>query len=232
MLSNLWVVMPVYNEQDCLETVLGEWIPELRKHCSTFTFVALNDGSKDGSLALLQRLSQKYPELKVVDKANSGHGQSCIHGYKLAIENKAEWVFQMDSDGQCDPSFFGQIANAASNNKVVYGYRKSRDDGFRRMVISRIVSLFVLLSAGVWVRDGNVPYRLMHISSLQNIVSKVPSDFHLANILITVLQKKSFGIHWEDIHFRNRIGGVASVKAYSFAKHGFKLFRQLRSLSI
>jgi hypothetical protein len=64
---------------------------------------------------------------------------------------------------------------------------------------------------------------------LENIVGLVPRDFHLANILVAVLQEKYFGIAWVPIHFRNRMAGSASVKTYSFVKHGVKLFRRLRT---
>jgi hypothetical protein len=68
----------------------------------------------------------------------------------------------------------------------------------------------------------------MHKSCLKNIVDLVPTDFHLANVLVAVLQQKYFGISWVPIHFRNRIG-TASAKTYSFVKDGMQLYRQLRN---
>jgi hypothetical protein len=69
----------------------------------------------------------------------------------------------------------------------------------------------------------------MHRSTLENGVGLVPRDFHLVNILVAVLHEKYFRIYWLPIHFRNRMGGTASVKTYLFVKHGVKLFRQLRA---
>lgn len=228
-MKNLWVVMPVYNEKECIGPVVKEWIPTLRQYAPGFTLCVLNDGSKDNTLSILRDLQKEYPELRVVDKPNSGHGQSCLEGYRLAIKEGADFIFQIDSDGQCDPQYFQSVVDAADSNKVVYGFRKSRDDGWKRWVISRIVSLFAWVATGVWVRDANVPYRMMHSETLSGFVDKIPSDFHLANILVSVLQQKHFGIHWVNIHFRDRIGGSPSVKSYSFFKHGLKLFRQLRA---
>jgi hypothetical protein len=85
------------------------------------------------------------------------------------------------------------------------------------------------VSTGVWVKDGNVPYRLMHRTTLENIVGLVPRNFHLANILFAVLQEKYLGFPGLPIHFRNRMGETASVKTLWFVKHGVKLFRQLRT---
>jgi dolichol-phosphate mannosyltransferase len=232
MVADLWVVMPVYNEQESITTVINQWLEELRKYQIKFTMCILNDGSKDRSLQIIQELASKEKEIKVVDKSNSGHGQTCVAGYKIALENGADWIFQIDSDGQCDVSFFEKFQKVTAVYPVIFGYRKTRDDGFKRFLISRIVSVFSYLATGIWVRDANVPYRLMRASSVKEIIGKIPFDFYLANILVSVLLQKKYKIHWIDIRFRNRIGGTASIKTFSFVKHGFKLFRQLRNCSI
>lgn len=229
MTGKLWVVMPAYNEEECVRQVAEEWLQTLKQDYSDFIFLALNDGSKDSTLAILNSIVAKETNVRVIDKLNSGHGQTCLEGYRLALKEAAEWILQIDSDGQCDPVYFERFLNEASEERIIYGWRKSRDEGWRRLWISRFVTLFAFAATGVWVKDANVPYRLMHRTTLENVVRFVPTDFHLVNILIAVLQQKYFGISWEPIHFRKRIGGTASVKTYSFVKHGLKLFRQLRT---
>lgn len=231
MTNHLWVIMPVYNEEESINYVVNEWLKELRKHQIAFTFAIFNDGSKDSTLQILKSIETKEPEIKVIDKPNTGHGQTCIEGYQYAINHNADWVFQIDSDGQCDPSYFGKILNTSKKNKVVYGFRTTRDDGISRYFISRIVSIFAFLATGVWVRDANVPYRMMAAECLVDVIKRVPEDFNLANILVAVLQQKWYKIHWENIHFRDRHGGTPSVKTSLFAKKGFELFKQLRKAS-
>lgn len=221
--------MPVYNEEEAIAGVVKEWVLELDKYGFNYTFCILNDGSKDNTLNILEQLKQNYSCLQIVNKRNSGHGQTCIDGYKLAIENDAEWIFQIDSDGQCDPRFFNQFVEKAEKHKAIYGLRKTRDDGMRRVIVSKFVVLFVFASTGIWVKDSNVPYRLIHSTVLKQFVSQVPKDFHLANIFVSVLTKKSTPIKWINIHFKDRSGGTASVKTFSFVKHGFKLFKQLKA---
>lgn len=223
--------MPVYNEEEAISGVIEEWQKSLSENVQGYTFCILNDGSKDGTLAILQQYERKYTQIKIIDKPNSGHGQTCIYGYKLALENNAEWIFQIDSDGQCAPEYFPKFVQAAEQNKVIYGYRQTRDDGLKRSLISRFVTLFTFFATGQWVRDANVPYRLIHSSVMVKIADRVPPTFHLANILVSVLAKKEAGIKWINIHFRDRVGGTASVKTVSFIKHGFTLFRQLKKAS-
>jgi len=230
-INNLWVIMPVYNEEEAIGSVIDEWEKSLSENVAGYTFCILNDGSKDGTLGILRQYETKYPQIKIIDKPNSGHGQTCIYGYKLALNNGAEWIFQIDSDGQCAPEYFPQFVQAAHTNKAIYGYRQTRDDGLKRSLISRFVTIFTFFATGQWVRDANVPYRLIHRSVMQKIVDKVPPTFHLANILVSVLSKKEAGIKWINIHFRDRVGGTPSVKTVSFIKHGFKLFRQLKEAS-
>ena len=93
----------------------------------------------------------------------------------------------------------------------------------------KFVQLFTLVSTGFWIKDGNVPYRMMSARELEKVVHKIPSDFHLANILVTVLLKKESEIIWIPIHFNKRHAGNPSVKSFSFIKHGLKLFRQLKN---
>ncbi|MES2478268.1 MAG: glycosyltransferase family 2 protein [Bacteroidota bacterium] len=228
-INHLWVVMPVYNEEEAVGGVIDEWHKVLISSELNFTFCILNDGSKDKTLSILQDCASKYEQIKIINKPNSGHGQTCVMGYQLGLEAGADWIFQIDSDGQCDPAYFKNLIAESSLHKAIYGQRVTRDDGTKRIVISKFVLLFTLIATGQWINDGNVPYRLIHANLMKNIAYKVPADFHLANILVSVLCNKQEKIKWIPIHFRDRSGGSPSVKTFSFVKHGFKLFKQLRS---
>lgn len=227
-MNRLWVVMPVYNEQGHIAAVVEEWLSALRAIGRCFTLCLVNDGSGDGTRGILETLASANQELRVVDKPHSGHGQTCIEGYRTALAQHADWILQVDSDGQCDPSLLPRFAAAAACHPVVYGFRRERHDGSLRLLISRAVSVCVFAATGVWVRDANVPYRLMHASTLTDALGHVPPDFHLANVLIAVLQQERHGIHWIGIHFRQRSGGTSSVPRLGFVTRGAQLFRQLR----
>jgi dolichol-phosphate mannosyltransferase len=228
--KKLWIILPVYNEEASIVHVIEEWLPEFRKIVGKdqFVFCTINDGSKDKTSAILRAQEKKYEEIRVIDKENAGHGQTCVFGYREALKNNAEWIFQIDSDGQCDPKYFKLFWDEREKHKVIYGYRRRREDGLSRFLISRVVTLVTFLATGVFVRDANVPYRLMHASTLKDLIVNVPEDFKLTNILISAMQKGRYGIKWINISFRDRHGGSPSVKAYSFMKEGFKLHKQLQ----
>lgn len=221
--------MPVYNEEEAVPGVIKEWSDALQKSGIDYIFLILNDGSKDNTLAILKDCQAKLPNIEIIDKQNSGHGQTCIMGYRKALENGAEWIFQLDSDGQCDPVYFKDVLGQIKSHQAVFGYRKKREDGFSRFLISRVVSLFAFGATGVWLKDANVPYRLMHRSLLEKALPLVPDDFYLANILVSVLVRKQTKIKWVDIIFRDRTGGSPSIKTFSIMKHGSKLYKQLKT---
>src|SRR5271170_5756740 len=99
----LVLVVPVYNEEDAIVPVLKEWRAELSRTVGEglYAILVVDDGSTDATPARLAALD--WPELRVHRHSNRGHGQSCLVGYIEAEKMGAPYVFQIDSDGQCDP---------------------------------------------------------------------------------------------------------------------------------
>ncbi len=115
---------------------------------------------------------------------------------------------------------------------MIYGVRKKRDDGWRRVLASRVLKLTLALTSGVHCVDANVPYRLLRTSALDRFVNKIPSDFSLANVALAVLMRKDRSIRHGTvpIHFRERYGGEPSVAISKFGSKAGELVRQLREL--
>lgn len=224
----LWVVVPVFNEEAAVAEVFAEWLPALRRLGADLRVLAVNDGSTDSTPRLLRAIAAANPEVVVHDRPNSGHGQSCAHGYRIALDEGAEWVLQVDSDGQCDARFLPALWQASFDHPVVFGHRLQRDDGWVRWCISRAVSLVGLAAAGTWVADANVPYRLMRRDALAEALADLPAEFRLVNVLLALRLQRGGGIRWIPIGFRRRRGGSPSLAAGAFARQGVLLFRQLR----
>ncbi len=224
--NTLTVVIPAYNEEVCLPSVVAEWHAVVERIGGTSRLMVLNDGSRDGSLGVLRELSTRMPRLDVVDMPNSGHGPTCLAGYKRAIAGGAGWVFQTDSDGQTDPGEFWPLWGQRSEAPFHFGCRGRRGDGAGRWVIARVLRLTILAIFGVVVRDANVPFRLMHAETLRPFLRQIPDDFFLANALLTVLlvQAKE-PVRWYPITFRSRQGGVASVNYPRFVTVGCRVIR-------
>jgi len=230
---DLAVVMPVYNEEANIETVVKEWVGELSRLGISFELLAINDGSKDGTGAALQKLALRYPgQMIPVEKANAGHGLACRTGYTLAVKSGAAWTLQIDSDGQCDPRFFASFWSFLDEADAIFGLRKTRDDGFSRKLISVGCRLATSLLCGVDLKDANVPYRLMRTSALEEALGHIPKDFDMQNVAVTTALKRNPSIRWKyvPIHFRDRQGGTNSINFGRIASMGWNLLLNLHKI--
>jgi len=229
----LAVIIPVYNEQDSIQKVIHEWIEELEKYCQRYVILAIDDGSRDNSLAILYQLQKQFEKrIRVVSRPNRGHGQTCLEGYHHAGELGARYVFQIDSDWQCDPRYFSAFWNVRHRALVVSGIRTTRDDGWKRIVVTKTLRLMLLLAFRVDCPDANVPYRLMRTDAIQGIVRQIPGDFHLANVALAVLLRrdKSVTHTFIPIGFRQRYGGEPSVKLPLFGRKAIELYRDIQAM--
>jgi dolichol-phosphate mannosyltransferase len=229
----LILVMPVYNEQASVRKVVMEWFQEVENWNENFIFLAIDDGSKDDTLKILKRLQEQLgPRLEILSRENRGHGQTCLQGYKIAQERGVPYVFQFDSDGQCDPQYFFRFWRDRDKYDVIYGKRIRRDDGWRRVLASIVLRFSLWVWCGTNCVDANVPYRLMKTSAIQSDLAKIGSDFHLANIAMAVLLKKNRNLRHGTvpIHFRERYGGEPSVPISKFGQKALELKRQLKRI--
>jgi len=231
--AELAVVMPVYNEAVNIAAVLEEWFSCLRIVCPNFILFAINDGSRDETAQVIKLLQNQLGErLRLVNKANSGHGLTCREGYELALAEGVEWIFQIDSDGQCDPAFFHSFYTHRRECDCVFGYRRTRDDGLGRVIISRCCQLLLWLLTGEHLSDPNVPYRLMRAGAVRKALRQVPSDFELQNIALTfALKKQESAWKFLPIHFRARRGGENSINYRKIARMGIEFLRDFRRLT-
>jgi dolichol-phosphate mannosyltransferase len=226
----LLVVMPVFNEEACVEGVLDEWGKELDASGINYGLLLVDDGSSDGTRAVLECWKRKRDDdrIEIVSRANRGHGQTCLEGYRRACRSGGLWVLQIDSDGQCDPAFFRALWELRDGHDVVYGHRTKRGDGWKRALASVLVRVVVRLGSGVNCTDANVPYRLMSTARLLPLVDTIPAGFDLANIALAVQLKRA---GWREavvpIVFRPRAGGEPSVPLIRFAGKALELFGQL-----
>ena len=229
----LVIVMPAYNEEASIRKVVLEWIEEVTNWTSSFVLLAIDDGSSDKTLAVLEGLMEKAgARLMVHSRQNKGHGQTCLEGYRMAAALGARYIFQIDSDGQCDPQYFFRFWRMRDEQDVVYGVRTRRDDGFARLCVSMILRLFVLVMFRTFCPDCNVPYRLMRTQKVMVSVNRIPSTFYLANAGLAVLlaRRRDCRHAYVPIRFRERYGGEPTINSMVFARKAIEFYRDFRGI--
>lgn len=235
MKEDLYIVMPAYNEEANIEDVVRQWHPVVEKindeGNGAFLTIA-NDGSKDRTFAIMQQLQSKYKYLLPLDKPNSGHGATVLYLYRYAISHGAGYVFQTDSDGQTMPDEFWQMWEHRHECDFQIGTRGGRQDGFSRIVVTKVLRFVVWLMFHVWVKDANTPFRLMNAKRLQAVMQCIPEDFFLANVAVSaVAVKKKEKMAWYPITFRPRQGGVNSINLKRIFKIGVKAIGDFRKIN-
>lgn len=224
--------MPAYNEQANIETVVQQWHPVVEKVGADSRLMIVNDGSKDNTYQILQELQTKYPFLVAVDKPNSGHGATCLFAYRKAIVDGADFVFQTDSDGQTDPNEFYQFWDNREQYDLIIGDRTQRQDGFGRIVVTKVLRLLVWIIFGTWVKDANTPFRLMRANILSEIMKVIPQDFFLCNVVISTIAKRwKLRTLWVPITFKPRQGGVNSINFKRIFKIGIQAIGDFRLIN-
>ncbi len=228
----LVVVMPVYNEAAGLRRTVLEWRAALAITTSSFRLIAVDDGSTDGSPGILEALGREWPgQIETVSQPNGGHGAACRMGYEHALGSGAPWILQVDADGQCDPGFFGRFWGLRHGVDCVFGRRVVREDSPARALVTRLASLVIGWRAGVRAVDVNVPYRLMRAGVLAEALVRIPHDFALQNVALTVMLLRCTGTRWAwvPIRFRRRAGG-GGLRLGTILRLGWDVWRDLARL--
>jgi len=191
--TDLIVVIPVYNEQDCIEEVIRTWGNFLKGYLGSyhsFRIVMVNDGSKDSTPAIIDRVAADVNYLQVIHQKNGGHGNAVLNGYREALKYKPEYVFQVDSDNQFLPEDFPKLWDNRTKSNFILGFRKKRYDDFNRLIITRIMRTLNLVLFGVHITDANIPYRLIKGAYLADLLADLPGEPFAPNIFLSVMAKK------------------------------------------
>lgn len=216
------VVMPAYNEAGCIEEVVREWISEVGN------LIVVNDGSRDATGEILDRLAAELPLLRVIHQKNAGHGVALITGYRAALDLGLPWVFQTDSDGQFLARDFRVLWSQRHISAFLLGRRAVRNDHPIRIYLSRVHAYILRLLFGVNLVDSNVPYRLMHSDLLANYLRHIPPRTFAPNVMLSILAARDgHAVGFHPVSHRERQTGVVSIRGWKTAKIGWLVLRQL-----
>lgn len=230
-MDKLYIIIPAYNEEANIELVAREWHEVVAGIGQDSRLVIINDGSKDQTYEKLCALQAELPQLLPVTKENGGHGATVLYGYFYALEHGADYIFQTDSDGQTLASEFQEFWEQRNEKKVLIGYRNHREDGISRIFVTKVLKMVLFLIFGIRVTDANTPYRLMPKKLLQKYIVKVPENFNLSNVMLTVLfLRGKENVQFIPITFRPRQGGVNSINLKKITKIGIQAVKDFRTI--
>jgi len=179
-------VMPAFNEEANLEQSVGRMTAALATQARTFEVIVVDDGSRDGTAAVLERLKPIHPSLRVVrHPVNRGYGAALRSGFAAA---RYPWIFLEDADNQFDPADVAALLARAADADIVAGYRKQRRDPLPRRLNAWAFFTLVTILFGRLARDVNCAFKLMRRDLLERM--DLHSEGALINTEVFVLARQ------------------------------------------
>src|SRR5688572_4294814 len=154
MTPEISVVVPMRNESPNVERLYRDVTASLTQFGRAYEIVAVDDGSRDETFALLARLQAADPRLRVIRfRRNFGQTAAFAAGFHHA---RGSYIVTMDGDNQNDPADIpGMIMMAEQQDlDIVCGWRKDRKDAFiNRRLPSMIANAIISRATGVRLHD-------------------------------------------------------------------------------
>lgn len=170
-ISSISAVFPAYNDGGTIASmVAAAWIA-LNQVTEDFEIIVVNDGSSDYTSTMLEEVSTRYPELRVITHPyNQGYGAALRTGFSASTK---DWVFYTDGDSQYNPLELINLVGALRDGiDVVNGYKLTRNDSLMRILIGRAYHYFVKFLFGIRIRDVDCDFRLIPRRILEEIELK------------------------------------------------------------
>ena len=184
MTERLSIVMPVYNEAPVIADVVAELAREVADRLESVQLVLVDDGSTDGSAAIVDGLAEADDRITVIHAdRNRGHGPSLRSGFDFS---DGDWIFQVDSDGQQVAAEFWDLWAKREHADLVMGVRRHREDGRHRAAVSTAARWVSRLIGAGDLRDVNVPFKLFRRSVWDDLRPDVPVEPVAPSMLVAI----------------------------------------------
>ncbi len=226
----LTVVMPVYNEQDAIVDAVGDVQRHVLSVVDGAELIVVNDGSRDGTAALLDGIAGSDARVRVIHQANTGHGGALLAGLAVA---SGDCIFLIDSDRQIPLDRFADAWRALQQGRdAVFGVRRRRYDPAVRLYLTRVIRGAVSLMFGVTLDDANVPYKLLRRSMWDEAQPYIPRDTLAPSLFLAIVSKlRGRDILELDVLHKERNTGQVSIrriKLLRFCARGLSQMIELR----
>ena len=155
----LSIVLPAYNEEASIGRAVRDAVAAAAPLVDEFEVVVVDDGSRDGTAAILEELQREVgPRLRVVrHPQNRGYGAALRTGFAAT---RGELVFYTDSDNQFDLTELAGFLPLMAGRDAALGYRVDRQDPWTRRAASAFFNRLSSIAFGMSVRDLNCSFKL------------------------------------------------------------------------
>lgn len=167
------VIIPTYNEKENIEKIIRT-VFALE---GGFNILVIEDGSPDGTAAIVKKLQQEFPErLFMIERQGKlGLGTAYITGFKWSVENEYDYIFEMDADFSHNPDDLPRLYEACRNGAdLAIGSRYCNGISvinwpIGRVIMSYYASVYVRTVLGMKVYDTTAGFKCYRRRVLETI---------------------------------------------------------------
>jgi len=227
---SLTIFYPCYNEEANVERVTRAAVEVARKIADDFEVLIVNDGSRDRTGEIADRLVAEIPGVRAVhNNPNLGYGGALARGFREARKN---WIFYTDGDGQFDFNEIPNVLPLLETHDIVSCYRLDRKDPLLRKVNAWAWSTLVNLLFHIGLKDIDCAFKIYPRTFIERIEMKSRGAL-IDTEMLAKARSLGYSIAQMGVHHYPRTAGAqtgANLKVILRAfKELFKLYRQIKA---
>ncbi len=231
--SDSIVIIPTYNEKENIEKIIRA-VFSLEK---CFHILVIDDGSPDGTAAIVKRLMKDEfgDRLFILERSGKlGLGTAYITGFKWSIEHKYDYIFEMDADFSHDPKDLPRLYSACADEGYDVAIGSRYVSGVNvvnwpigRVLMSYFASKYVRLVTGFKIHDTTAGFKCYKRKVLETIdLDAVRFKGYAFQIEMKFTAHKcGFKIKEVPVIFVNRVEGTSKMSGGIFSEAAFGVIR-------
>ncbi|MDY4551616.1 MAG: polyprenol monophosphomannose synthase [Parabacteroides sp.] len=231
-MSDSVVIIPTYNEKENIENIIRA-VTGLEKE---FHVLIIDDGSPDGTGAIVKRMQQEMPDrLFLIERMGKlGLGTAYICGFKWALEHGYEYIFEMDADFSHNPNDLPHLYAACSEQGADVAVGSRYCNGVNvvnwplgRVLMSYFASVYVRWVTGMQVHDTTAGFKCYR----RRVLEAIDLDhIHFKGYAFQIEMKftayvRGFKIVEVPIIFINRVLGTSKMNSSIFGEALFGVLK-------
>jgi dolichol-phosphate mannosyltransferase len=209
------IIIPTYNELDNLPKLL----PEVLSKNEEINILIVDDNSPDGTAAFVENEIKNNDRIHLIKRSSKqGLGTAYIAGFKYALQNNFELIFEMDADFSHDPKEIPKFLDEIKDSDLVIGSRYINGVNvinwpMRRLLLSSFANVYTRIITGMPIHDATGGFKCFRRKVLESInLDQVRSNGYAFQIEMNFKAwKKGFKVKEIPIIFVDRMKGQSKM---------------------
>ncbi|MCJ7508833.1 MAG: polyprenol monophosphomannose synthase [candidate division Zixibacteria bacterium] len=229
------VIIPTYNESTNIATI----VPQILAKDPTIDVLVVDDNSPDGTGKIVDKMASENSRIQVIHRQKkSGLGTAYKAGFKYALENSYDYIFEMDADFSHDPGYIPHFLEAIKETDLVLGSRYIKGVNvinwpMSRLLLSYFANVYTRWVTGLPIKDSTGGFKCFRREVLESInLDRVKSNGYTFQIEMSFRAwKKGFRLKEIPIIFEDRREGQSKMSK-KIVREAVWMVWKLRLLSI